>query len=238
MAAIVQALSTKDLHSFQCGIRFHNLATPLETLPFHQMVLRDAIALIRESLRPGLRTTSERQSVLPLKGRSARRAIQSVDVIGEAKERRRNLEGSSRLSPLEAKNRVDKQIAGIASEFFCGREDLAEKYITDLVNFQFSNSEQEHLAKSLCNLAATAIDANRLEMAERLSRYAIDLGISDPVVFTTRAEVLKNLGNFAASLEAFREARLRFPHSEYAWVGIADVLNEMGRHESSLAAVQ
>jgi len=44
------------------------------------------------------------------------------------------------------------------------------------------------------------------------------------------------LGNFAASLEAFREAKVRFPNSDYAWDGIADVLKEMGEHELSLLA--
>lgn len=233
MASIVEALSTKDLHVFNTEFVSQSLR---HRAPSVSQMARDALSGIRESLRPRLRIGLPRQRILPLKSRRGQRSVQSEDLIGDAMQKGGAVEGSQRLSPFDAKTRVDKQIAGIASAFFSGREDLAEKYIADLVNFQFSNSEQEHLAKSLCNLAATAMDANMLEMADRLSRHAAELGINDPVVFTTRAEVLKNLGSFAASLEAFREAKIRFPHSEYAWVGIADVLNEMGRYELSLTA--
>jgi tetratricopeptide (TPR) repeat protein len=229
IASIVEALSTKDLHSFNAEFVSQSLRhRALSVNP----IAKEALSGIRESLSPHLSRGLEKQRVLPLK----RMRVQSTDLIGDAMHRGGYPEWSPRLSPFEAKTRVDKQITGISNEFFSGREDLAEKYIADLVNFQFSNSEQEHLAKSLCNLAGTALDANRLEMADRLSHYASGLGVNDPVVFTTRAEVLKNMGNFAASLEAFREARIRFPHSEYAWVGVADVLNEMGEHALSLAA--
>lgn len=233
VASIVEALSSKQLHTFNAEFVSQSLR---HRDPSVSQMARDALLDIRDSLRPQLSRGLETQRVLPLKRRNSNRSVQSPDVIAEAIQRGKYGEGSPRLSPFEAKTRVDKQIGSIANEFFSGREDLAEKYIADLVHFQFSNSEQEHLAKSLCNLAATALDANRLEMADKLSRYAVDLGIDDPVVFTTRAEVLKNLGSFDASLEAFREAKLRFPNSEYAWVGIADVLNELGKHESSLAA--
>jgi tetratricopeptide (TPR) repeat protein len=233
MASVVEALSTRDLHSFNAHFVSQSLRRRNPSL---DQAARDVLSGIRESLRHCLSRAGGRQRVLPLNRRRTRRAGQSVDVIDEAMQRARGADGSSRLSSFEAKTRVDKQIAGIAKEFFSGREDLAEKYIADLVNFQLSHSEQEHLAKSFCNLAASALDANMLEMADRLSRYAVDLGINDPVVITTRAEVLKDLGRFAASLETFNEAKARFPNSEYAWVGIADVLKEMGKHELSLSS--
>ena len=233
VASIVEALSTRDLHTF--NTEFVSQSLRLRETSVQQMA-RDTLTGIGQSLRPSLSRGLERQRVFPLKRRRIQRSSQSVDLIGDAMQRGVDAEGSARLSPFEAKTRVDKQIDGIANELFSGREDLAEKYIADLVSFQLSNSEQEHLAKSLCNLAATALDANMLEIADRLSRCAVELEVNDPVVFTTRAEVLKNLGNFAASLEAFREAKIRFPDSGYAWDGIADVLNEMGEHELSLLA--
>ncbi len=234
VAAIVDSLSNKDLHSFNAEFVSQSIR---HRDPLIDYVAKDTLLRIVESLRPHLLKRPESQRSLPLK-RKRQRVNKSIDIIDEALQRGAEVENSQRLSSAEAKTRVDKQIAGITSEFFNGREDLAEKYIADLVDFQLSHSEQEHLAKSLCNLAALALDANRLEMADRLSRYAVDLKIDDPVVFTTRAEVLKNLGYFAASLEAFKEARIRFPQSEYAWVGIADVLKEIGSYDLSLAAYE
>ncbi len=233
MASIVVALSKRDLHSFNAEFVSQSVRRREPSL---DQAARWVLSEIRSALRPLLSRRVEHQRALPLKDRRCRHSGEDVDVIGQATARRREEESPSRLTSFEAKTQVDKQIVAITNEFFKGREDLAEKYIADLVNFQLSHSDREHLAKSLSNLSALALDANRLEMADKLSLYAIDFGPDDPVVFTGRAEVLKQLGSFGAALAAFQEAKIRFPESDYAWVGIADVLREMGKFEQSLTA--
>jgi tetratricopeptide (TPR) repeat protein len=135
-----------------------------------------------------------------------------------------------------AKSQVDIRLAAIRSELFAGRTDLVRRYVKDLVQFQLDHSEREHLAKSLCSLASTSVDANQIDIADELSDYAMQLDIEDAVIFTTRAEIYKDMGRFEASLSAYREAKLRFPQSQYAWNGVADVLKESGRFEESLEA--
>jgi tetratricopeptide (TPR) repeat protein len=142
----------------------------------------------------------------------------------------------SRLSAFEAKTSVDRQIAAIKRELLSGRDDLIEKFVGDLVQFQLAHSERAHLAKSLCLLASAALDSNRLNMADLLSNAAVNLGVDDQVVFTSRAEVLKGMGRFGSALQAFKDAALRFPASEYAWIGIADVYKEMGHYGDAKTA--
>lgn len=148
----------------------------------------------------------------------------------------RYLASPLRIRPAEAKASVDQQIAAIKRELFAGRADLVERYSADLIRYQASFSEKQHLAMSLCQLSAAALEANQLDIADSLSQHALVLGVRDPVVWTSRAEVLKNLGMFGASLAAFEDAKENFPTSPYAWDGVADVLKEMGKFDESLAA--
>lgn len=134
-----------------------------------------------------------------------------------------------RVAPAEAKASVDQQIAAIKRELLEGRADLVERYTADLIRYQLSFSEKQHLAMTLCQLSAAAVEANQLDIADYLSEHALALGVQDPVVWTSRAEVLKNLGMFAASLTAFEDARNQFPASPYAWHGIADVFEGDGK---------
>jgi tetratricopeptide (TPR) repeat protein len=142
----------------------------------------------------------------------------------------------SRLSAFEAKTSVDRQITAIKKELLSGRDDLIEKFASDLVQFQLEHSERTHLAKSLCLLATASLDSNRLDIADLLSNAAVSLGVDDAVVYTSRAEVLKGLGLFGSALQAFKDAALRFPFSNYAWMGIADVHKEMGHYKEARAA--
>jgi tetratricopeptide (TPR) repeat protein len=139
-----------------------------------------------------------------------------------------------RLSSVEAKTNVDKQISGIKKQILNGREDLVDKYLRELVLFQINNSERYQLAKSLCLLTSVGLASNQLSMADKISAYAVKLDVDDPVVFTTRAEVLKYQGMFDAALQAYRDAKVRFPDSSYAWNGEADVLKEAGRYHEAI----
>ncbi|MGA2207444.1 MAG: tetratricopeptide repeat protein [Terracidiphilus sp.] len=139
----------------------------------------------------------------------------------------------ARLNAFEAKQRVDKQINCIKEMLFRDRLPLAEKYVTDLMRFQLGRDDQEYAVMSLCNLTASALDANRLGFADELIKYAMELGPNDIVAFTARAEVLRRRGKFAAALAAFEEVISRFPARTYPLNGKANVLKEIGHFEQA-----
>lgn len=130
------------------------------------------------------------------------------------------------IGALEAKASVDKQISAIRGALLAGKTNNADTYLEDLLAYQLGQGDREHAAMSLCSLTSIAIEANQLEMADRLSIYAIRLTSEDEVVFTSRAEVLKHRGYFDAALKAYEEAIKRFGHDRWALNGYADVLKE------------
>ncbi len=139
-----------------------------------------------------------------------------------------------RVGALQAKARVDSQIAGIRELLFAGKTSKVEKYLKELLEFQLGQGDREYAVMSLCSLSAIAIDANQLEMADRLSEYALRLGEYDVVAHTIRAEVFKNRGHFQSALRAYEETNHRFPGNRYALNGYADVLKELGEFEQSI----
>lgn len=138
------------------------------------------------------------------------------------------------VGALEAKARVDKQIAAIREALLAGKDASAESYLEDLIAYQIGQGDREHAAMSLCSLTAIAVEANQLDMADRLSLNAIRLTSDDEVVYTSRAEVLKHRGHFDAALNAYLEAIDRFGQDRWALNGYADVLKEKGLYDESI----
>jgi tetratricopeptide (TPR) repeat protein len=139
------------------------------------------------------------------------------------------------VSAYQAKGQVDKQIGAIRDVIYAGKESLAEKYLKELLEFQISRGDRKYAAMSVCALTAIALDANQVEMADQLSRYALQLNPDDdPVVYTTRAEVSKHRGHFQSALKEYEEALDRFPNDRYAMNGYADVLQDLGQWDESL----
>lgn len=128
---------------------------------------------------------------------------------------------------------VSRQIDGIRRLLLTGSMSNVTKAVTELLEFQ-KDSDTEYLAKTLCNLAAIALDANEPHLAQYLSDRAFDLGEEDEVIYTTRAEVFKRLGKFDEARSAYEETITRFGRSRYAINGYADVLMDSGRFDQSL----
>lgn len=138
------------------------------------------------------------------------------------------------VGAFEAKARVDKQISAIRDALFAGKNPTAEKYLEELLAFQLGQGDREFAAMSLSALTTISLDANQFEMADRLSAYALKLTSNDKVVYTIRAEVFKQRGQFDAALKAYEEAIERFGQDRYARNGYADVLKDKGRFEEAL----
>ena len=55
---------------------------------------------------------------------------------------------------------------------------------------------------------SVAIDANEIGIAKDLSDEALHLGVHDPVIDSTAAEVMKNLGKFETARKLYENAIL------------------------------
>jgi tetratricopeptide (TPR) repeat protein len=136
----------------------------------------------------------------------------------------------------EAKERVDKQIEAITDQLRQGHLARARRYLLDLVRFQIQHSRRQHLVMTFCALAAQAIASHALEFAAQLLAYAAAVGVEDPVIGNTHAELLRKKGQLEAALAAYDAVIERFPNDAVAGNGRAEVLKERGELEAALAA--
>jgi tetratricopeptide (TPR) repeat protein len=235
----LQAIQGKDLHKFNSLVVEHSLRPETSSaLKTSQSVLTTFRSKIQSRFFAKSGKASQRQ--LRLKRIvSPRRIVVSgqapnfvedpiFDLGDELKIPRRT------IGALEAKARVDKQIIAIREVLFAGKNAIAEKYLQELIEFQLGQGDREHAVMSLCALTAISLEANQLQMADRLSEFALKLSSDDPVVYTTRAEVFKQRGHFHSALKAYEETIERFPQERYARAGFADVLKEMGKFDESI----
>ena len=131
---------------------------------------------------------------------------------------------------------VGRQITVIKNLINRGNIHRANLFLRDLIEFNLRHGEKKHVGMTLCSLAKTALDASQFEMAERLVQYASMLGVDDPVIPTTRAEILRTLRRLDEALTIYDEVINRFPNDAVAPSGRANILKEMGRLDEALAA--
>ena len=133
-----------------------------------------------------------------------------------------------KLSSIEIKEKVDKQIDAIKNLICRGKLLQANKYLYDLIKYNLTYSNREHVAKTLCNIATAAMNYNKFDLASKLIEYAYLLGIEDIVILCTRAELYKLNAQFDQSLAVYNEATNRFPDDVVVRNGKAEVLKKKG----------
>jgi tetratricopeptide (TPR) repeat protein len=237
-AEATRSISAGDNH------RFNSVVVQYATAPESIAELRTAQSLLmtfRSEVHSKFFGGTKRSVQKPLKLKKGERPSspqpgQERDAISELIDGMDATGGRSKryVGALEAKARVDKQIGAIREVLFAGKNSTAEKYLEDLLAFQLGQGDREHAAMSLCALTAIALDANQFAMADRLSEYALKLTSDDKVVYTSRAEVLKQRGHFDAALRAYEEAIARFQQDRWALNGYADVLKDKGLFDESI----
>jgi tetratricopeptide (TPR) repeat protein len=236
---VLRAIQSRDLHRFNSVIVEHTLRPQTSaSLKTSQSVLTAFRSKVHSRFFAGSGKASQRQLRLKRVRPSATTAV-PTEPAEAVVEPIFDLGGGIRISrrtvgAFEAKARVDKQIAAIRDVLFAGKNALAERYLQELIEFQLGQGDREHAVMSLCALAAISLDANQLQMADRVSEFALKLSADDPFVYTTRAEVFKQRGHFHSALKAYQEAIERFPQERYARDGFADVLKEMGSFDESI----
>jgi predicted Zn-dependent protease len=142
------------------------------------------------------------------------------------------------LSNYGVFEQVRRQIDGIRKLLFTGNLSNVDRAVNELLDFHGRHGEKEHLAKSLCSLTKIALDANEPHMADIMSSRAMELGLDDIVVFTSRAEALKALARFSDATALYEETIRRFGSDRYALCGYADTLKDQGDLAGALRVYQ
>ena len=149
---------------------------------------------------------------------------------------RQQVQKSRRMGSEAVKEKVDQQIMQIERLIQQNNIQRTDSYLFDLVKFQLEHGKKEFLAMTLCNLAKTAMNLNDLATAERLITYAGLLGVEDPVIPSTQAELLRRKGFTKEALVVYEETISLFPEDVVTKSGRAEVLKEMNELDKALAA--
>src|SRR6185503_4558589 len=116
--------------------------------------------------------------------------------------------------------------------------DLArvEYLVDELVAYQQDNSESQHTAKSLCDLAmeAKALGMDSLQLA--LTERAISVAPGDNWSWAQHGDALLNMGRLDEALKAYEQAGV-FGVGLIAKKGQAEVLKAQGKFADALAAL-
>lgn len=115
------------------------------------------------------------------------------------------------------------------------RRDLArvEELIDELVAYQQSNSESQHTAKSLCDLAMEAKTLGMSSLQLALTERSINIAPGDGWSWAQHADALLGMGRLNEALKAYEQAEA-FGRGVIAKTGSAGVLKAQGRFNSAL----
>ncbi|QJE72248.1 tetratricopeptide repeat protein [Aerophototrophica crusticola] len=134
--------------------------------------------------------------------------------------------------------KIENQKKNIVKEFARGREERAWRFVRELVEYQLANSRPEHLAKSLCDIAARLNGGFFADAALRIYCYAREANYNEYFPLVGRAEVLKAMGRLGEALAAYEDAVAQFPNDVVPRNGRAEALKAMGRLGEALAAYE
>lgn len=113
-----------------------------------------------------------------------------------------------------------------SNRFFREFESVVEK--------QLRSGHAEHLCKTCCDLATIFIDKNRLEIAEKLLRYARLLNEEDSFVYNLTANLYQKQNKFNKALHIYDIAIKKFNDDPVAYNGKAEILRDIGKMKEAL----
>ena len=136
---------------------------------------------------------------------------------------------SADLKDYEIFEQVKKQQEGIRKLLYTGNLANVDRAVNELLVFNEKYGKTEHLAKTLCSLSQIALEANEAHLADLLITKAVELQLEDIVIYTSRADVSKNLGRFAEAAKMYEDVLLKYGNEKYALCGYADTLKDLGK---------
>lgn len=111
-------------------------------------------------------------------------------------------------SSYEAFQRTQKQILAIVKAVSEGRDNMAEKFLRELIQVQTSVSGGESYAvKSLCNIAQYCADMFRTDFEIICLNMALELKLSDAWALIQKGDYLKRMGHYDEALVVLKEAQ-------------------------------
>lgn len=187
---------------------------------------RSAIARIGNALADGLfpssatfqRTTSNSQ---PLQ----------TDIDYESKPRRPALDRRGSKLALE---RALAQVSAITQAIAEGKDGRARKFLRELVIAQTEwREDDEHVLKSLCNIATQCADMFRTDFEFECLQTALQIQPYDGWTLIQLGDHYKRVGAYEKALHALEDADRHGQH-RVALSSVADVYSQMGDSEKAL----
>jgi tetratricopeptide (TPR) repeat protein len=123
---------------------------------------------------------------------------------------------------------VEKQRNAIKVMLLEGRRELALKCIQELVESQRQNSEPEHIAKSLCDLAQYCKRLGDIQLQLQLSEWATKELPTDAWAHAQLGDAYRALGEFEKALEAYHRVGV-LGDRPIAMCGRGEVLKDLGQ---------
>jgi tetratricopeptide (TPR) repeat protein len=114
-----------------------------------------------------------------------------------------------------------------------GKRDTALRYTRELIDWQRTNSESEHISKSLCDLAQHCKMLGDYSLHLELSRWAVKEKPDDSWAYAQMGDAYRLIGDYEASVEAY-ELSGRYGDERVAMCGRAEILKDHGQVEEAL----
>lgn len=130
---------------------------------------------------------------------------------------------------LERVNRQKDAIKRLLQE---GQLDLALRYTRELVHSQ-RLSDEEHVAKSLCDLSQFAKQLGNFDLQSELAEWATREAPNDAWSFAQLGDALRALGEFEKAREAYHRAGV-LGEPRVALVGEGQLLKDLGQLQEAL----
>jgi tetratricopeptide (TPR) repeat protein len=137
------------------------------------------------------------------------------------------------ISGFDALEQVDKQKEAIKKHLRDGKQDLALRFTKDLIASQRRDSEPEHIAKSLCDLAQFAKGLGSPELQLEFALKAVAEAPGDAWSYATLGDAYRSLGEFQKAQDGYHTAGV-LGNVCIALDGRAEVLKDLGQLNEAL----
>lgn len=147
--------------------------------------------------------------------------------------------GQRAARPLSDLQSVLSQVGTIVSLVQEGRDSIARRYVTELIESQIEAApDGRYAVKSLCNIAKRCSDAFRSDFERECLDLALELAPTDAWALAQMADHFKRIGEIEAARDYYARCE-RFDTStgntRVARSGVADTWSVCGHYEKAIA---
>ena len=143
----------------------------------------------------------------------------------------------SQVSAHEAFKKAERQRDTIKKLLVKDRLQQALRYTDELILNQRRDSQSEHLAKSLCDLAQFAKERGSPELQLTFARKATEEAPQDAWAYATLGDAYRGVAKYQKALDAFQKSVVFGDHRTGNF-GRAEVLREIGQLDEALKVLE